>query len=704
VALPVRNQLEQEAQKAMTPERPAYTRSDLDDLVQMDRLQVLAVVGSFCDCGMDDAAFAVTAGTLLDAAAVPGLGAAVAAADGDAVLDAVAAWVQASEPSALEATRATPGASAPQGEGPSGKADAPGSPGGRPGQLAEAGGRQEEELLCAAEAAMAHRFTFYTETHQLPAQLDWDGNPGTAHWGHDLNRFTFLAPLMAAHRLTGEKRYGRKVAELILNWIEANPIERCFRGTAYAYGSYLNNAIHCPVWARAMAELARNGQVSPLELLRLLKSLQEQLAYLEIVTAGHVGNWPTIGCQGVLGTLAELPLLADTQRLARYSIAALADQVEAQVLPDGVQDELTPHYHRVVVNNILSAATSAGRLGCGLEPRTLGTLRGMLRYLQQMTVPDGSAQVAFNDSDPESVPQVEATLRDLGLGEMILPRSGLGPELYPFAGVALLRQVASEGDLYLAFDGGPFGRGHQHEDKLGFWLHAYGRNLLVDPGRHLYDSSDASYMGHLRSTRAHSSILVDGEGQHSRGRPDTWIAQAPEPVAFSVGSSEIRSAAAYDLGYGKANAIAVVHRREIVLVHDSCWVLFDRLEGAGTHRVESRFQFAPGRLSVAGQTAATQFDDANLLLVASGVWEHVHVECGEENPRGGWYSKGYSIIEPAPALSLIQDAELPLIYAVLLLPYRGSETPAAEFTFDGVCAAIRSESIQAQVNTTLASD
>jgi hypothetical protein len=59
--------------------------------------------------------------------------------------------------------------------------------------------------------------------------------------------------------------------------------------------------------------------------------------------------------------------------------------------------------------------------------------------------------------------------------------------------VAFLCQRQDREDRYLAFDAGPYGRSHQHEDKPGFWLFAYGRNFLVDPGRHLDDNSAQSY-------------------------------------------------------------------------------------------------------------------------------------------------------------------------------------------------------------------
>ena len=417
----------------------------------------------------------------------------------------------------------------------------------------------------------------------------------------------------------------------------------------------------------------------------MLKSLHDQLAYLEVVTNGHAGNWPTIGCQGMLSTLVALPVLRDTDRFADYCARTMTSQIAEQVLPDGAQDELTPHYHRVVVGNLLSVMRSLHALGRDLDPPTVQTLRKMVHYQQQTTMPDGSKQAAFNDSDPASAGNLRPALTELGLKEFLSPPERLGPECFPYAGVAFLRQRQDRGDLYMAFDAGPYGRSHQHEDRLGFWLFAYGRNLLVDPGRHLYDHSACSFYDYLKSTTAHSTIKIDSEDQHSAGRRDTWIAKKPLGLGWRAREGEVRASGVYDLGYGKDNRIAVVHRREIVFVKERCWVVFDAVEGAGEHLIESRFQFAPGTLRLANGTICTGYDDANLLLKAAPIapFTDVHVERGQENPRGGWYSDSYGKIEPAPALSQSLRTRLPWRAATLLFPYKGTTTPEITFSFDG---------------------
>jgi hypothetical protein len=634
--------------------RPLLSRADLPALKRLDRAQVFAALGSFDERGLSEEEFIGRTCDLLDARRVPGLAAARAAGDVTQALDAV-----------VRACRRGP--------------KPPRTP------------RVDPASRAAADDALENRFSFYGEKHQLPATLDWDFNPGTGHWGHDLNRFTYLTPLLQSYAATRDARYSRKAIELILDWTSKNDVSQCFRGTPYAFGSYLNNAIHCAAWSHAMATLLASGQVTAIELLRVVKSLHDQLAYLEVVTNGHAGNWPTIGCQGILDTIAALPVLRDTDRLADYCARTLASQVAEQVLPDGVQDELTPHYHRVVVNNLLSAMRALRALGRDLDPQTRQTLRKMVRYQQQTTVPDGSKQVAFNDSDPASAGNLRPALAGLGLQEFLSPPARLGPECFPYAGVAFLRQRQDRGDLYLAFDAGPYGRSHQHEDRLGFWLFAYGRNLLVDPGRHLYDRSARSYYDYLKSTAAHSTLRIDGENQYSAGRRGTWIAKKPLDLGWQESTGEVRAAGVYDLGYGKGNRIAVVHRREIVFVRERCWVVFDVVKGTGEHSIESRFQFAPGTLRLADGTACTGFDDANLLLrtVPTAPFTDIHVERGQENPRGGWYSDSYGQIEPAPALVQSLRARLPWRAATLLFPYQGTTPPKVTLSFDGHRAEMR---------------
>ncbi|MCZ7647546.1 MAG: heparinase II/III family protein [Planctomycetota bacterium] len=537
-----------------------------------------------------------------------------------------------------------------------------------------------------ADDILAHRFDFYGESYDLGPEIDWEHNPGNAHWGHDLSRFSFLDPLWEAYAERGDAKYARKALDLILDWIAKTDVCDAFppRKSPYVWRSYLNIAIHLEAWAIFLSRLLARAPdlVAPAVLLRMLKSVHEQLAYLDYVIPETRGNWVTIGIRGMLATLSQLPVFRAAPAWTATAYERLDAALDEQLLPDGVQDELAPSYHFVVVRNLLGILAAGRRLPAPPPEKFRSAVRPMLVYLRHVQAPDGLL-AAFNDSDPEFGSRILEALREPEARALLGDEADaeLRSTCFPYAGVMTLRQGSRHGrdELYLCFDGGPFGTGHQHEDKLSFWLCAYGRSLIVDPGRHLYDWSERSFYEYLKSTAAHSTVRVDGRDQNSRARRETWRAREPLPLRWEARpDGGVTAGAEYDLGYGP-DALPVVHRREIRFVPEpGFWVLDDEATGTGRHEVESRLQFAPGELRLEAGRAYTGHSNANLLvLFAPTVWDAWTVMSGEREPRTGWYSPGINKLEPAPQLVLrARDRALPFRARLVLYPYRGAEPPA----------------------------
>jgi len=158
------------------------------------------------------------------------------------------------------------------------------------------------------------------------------------------------------------------------------------------------------MWCRTVRVLAADGQIGGIDLLRILKSLRDQLAYLEIVTVGHAGNWPTIGMGGMVECVAVFPMLRDHDRFVDYCIGEFGKQIADQVLPDGVQDELTPHYHRVVVGNILSTQRSL-----------LTSERSYYPYLRS-TAAHSTLRIDGQDQNSRSRPDLWISKQPLAMG------------------------------------------------------------------------------------------------------------------------------------------------------------------------------------------------------------------------------------------------------------------------------------------------
>jgi hypothetical protein len=146
--------------------------------------------------------------------------------------------------------------------------------------------------------------------------------------------------------------------------------------------------------------------------------------------------------------------------------------------------------------------------------------------------------------------------------------------------------VVRDGPLWLAFRCGvaapSFLPAHAHADALSFQLWWRGRPVVVDPGTFTYEpGSDRDW---FRSTRAHSTLRIDGRNQFR-----LWGAFRSGPLPK------------VSLRYARENAVeaSVVLHGRIRHVRRIEWSgnevsVYDQVEGKGRHRVESRLVWAPG--------------------------------------------------------------------------------------------------------------
>jgi hypothetical protein len=116
---------------------------------------------------------------------------------------------------------------------------------------------------------------------------------------------------------------------------------------------------------------------------------------------------------------------------------------------------------------------------------------------------------------------------------------------------------------------GPFGYGHQHEDKLGVTLTAFGKPLLVEGGVYTYDASE--WRRYVLSSRAHNVVLVDGQDQCRRKEPrETYVVKRRSRTCGRAAWTLTTRPASYSEGWG-TNAVRVVkHTRHVFFSSRTC--------------------------------------------------------------------------------------------------------------------------------------
>jgi hypothetical protein len=247
--------------------------------------------------------------------------------------------------------------------------------------------------------------------------------------------------------------------------------------------------------------------------------------------------------------------------LAR-GIDLLARELPEQILSDGGHYERSPVYHLVVLRDLLEIAHVTDVDGLD------AAVTRMRRFAAGLARPDGSPAL-FNDGGLELAPKLD------------LPDSAEGLSLFPETGYAVYRTPR----IWLAVDCGPpsppFLPAHAHADALSFQLWVDGQAVVVDPGTFTYEPGRERDW--FRGTRAHSTVAVNGD------QFELWAAFRSGPLP----QVELLEASASELVASVTGRSGVRHVRRIN-VNEFELVIFDRLEGTGTHRVESSLPLAPG--------------------------------------------------------------------------------------------------------------
>jgi hypothetical protein len=241
---------------------------------------------------------------------------------------------------------------------------------------------------------------------------------------------------------------------------------------------------------------------------------------------------------------------------------------------------------------------------------------------------------------------------------------------FDWGGQSAMRSGWDDQALYLFFDAGPAGVSHQHEDKLHIDISAFGRDFLTDGGKGSYIPD--KWRDYFVSTRAHNTIMIDGQGQRRIPDPTThrtnsalhrqWLSN--QFMDFASGS--------YLDGYGQA-FIAVRHSRYVIFKKNEYWLVLDVLAGEGTHKFESLFHFTPGDVFVENEQKLirTRFSDGNNIQLIANATKPVAIDIikGQENPEQGWiYENGERKAIPVAVIS--GEDQLPLQMITLIEPVR----------------------------------
>ncbi len=518
----------------------------------------------------------------------------------------------------------------------------------------------------------------------FPKTVDWNFVPEeNRSWSWDLNRHRFFLTLGTAYHYTQDSTYLNRLIALWHNWMRSNPA-----GKGQHWLSPFEVAARLRNWMWAYFLIVASHEASAMFLRRAWSGLSQHAAFL----ADHLEyHWPNNHLLLEALSLCEFAVVFQNSGGGRYlslSSRVLAEQVERQVLADGVHAELCPMYHEIVASELNAFVRLCCKLRHSLPAVMEERIRAMRRFSVALRRSDGSFPLLGDSSSPDTCLRFDVGALggdltywlppDEDLDEATTTSPHLSLDLFTEAGYGILRGAAM--DTHLTFDFGPFSRcsaaNHGHADALSFELHAAGRPWIVDSGFFYPWKEGADWSRYFRSTAAHNTLLINGKEQSELS--DHWDVSRQAQMRLVEHHSDSEEVAICGEVIPYWSGGKVVHRRKVVLSRNGEITMRDLIRRdrnrqdqvpdnpvlePKTYHLQWFFHFASDlEVELFEANAVLARSDGGTLVgkvCTTGPTPGLRLVRGQEKPRLGWVAQSSAKVLPAWVLTVETEAMLP---------------------------------------------
>jgi hypothetical protein len=535
-------------------------------------------------------------------------------------------------------------------------------------------------------------------------KIDWFYNetfviPGLAHnqeWQWQLCRMSFWANLGNAYRATKDERYAQAwVTQFRTFVVECPPPANANGGNrgGSAWRTIDSGIRMSGFWPAAFFSFLPSAKFTDEDVVLYLDSCLQHARYLRKNSTN--GNWLTFEMSGLYTIGAYFPEFKESKDWRDFAATQMHNQETAQFLPDGAQNELSTMYHNAALDNFVTiarVATKVGRLQELPQGYTAG-LENAFDFDLHILAPDGFFPM-FNDAKPYRLAyQFTNALQFFPDNANYKWAASDGKEgnppaetshAFPWAGYYVMRSGWEKDANYLVLRAGPLGARHAHQDKLNVVLWANGRQILFNTGGADYETS--KWRDYSISTFSKNTVLIDGKPQvRDPKNLDLAISKAPIDARWESTSDHDFAVGIYNEGYGSLDARLATHTRRVLFVKPNLFIVADTLtpNDAAQHTYQARWNLLTTKTQEDPQTQAiTTIDKAqpNLAIVPlrpTGL--EISSASAQTQPELlGWYIQAGRSPEYTPATTVLHTWHGSGVenFLTLLVPIQaGSSSP-----------------------------
>ncbi|MGW9530760.1 alginate lyase family protein [Paenibacillus terrae] len=550
---------------------------------------------------------------------------------------------------------------------------------------------EAEASIAIADHAVVNEF-IVPYTHDLSRwvplgdPVNWLHNPSKDPeftWG--INRHWHMPDLGKAYLMNGNPEYVSAFINHYRGWRKQNPVPVV---PSYEEGVFfqklgpwrlLETGLRVQSWISAYKYMEDSPLLTEPFHAEFLQGLEEHAEFLTRYLGSTEINHAIMHMQG----LFMIATFYHWHPSAPYWRQLASERLELcllhQVGPEGVQIELTTHYHNASIEMFGTPYLLGQLSGYPFSEWFGNQLRKMSVFMEALIRPDQQS-TGVGDSDWVSNGRQRLTLLGAILEDDELICRGadsseslwlLGAEKYerymrlqaaykpstasrafPQTGYYVMRDEQQ----YLFFDAAAMGGAHGHADALNLeWMWRQ-QLLFTDTGRYTYEEGE--WRHYFKSTRAHNTITVDGEDQTPYVSTQQWGTPAAEAKTYRWESnSRYHFIDASHDGYTRLSD-PVIHRRWVLLGSEvPIMLLADWLEAeAEEHELEQRFHLHPEAVVelLKGETgslgASVVYPGSSVKLAIQWTTAGLTEERFTVSEQQGWVSKIYGSKAGTPVL------------------------------------------------------
>lgn len=508
------------------------------------------------------------------------------------------------------------------------------------------------------------------EPYDVGNPPNWFNNPVNHNeYVFHLNRMNHWKPLLEAYTLTGDRRYAEKVVQELNNWVDKCQRPSIEKDPEAAYKSF--NSVN--PW-RSLEAGIRNFKTWPWVIEHLLDTdiMTPELLEKYAVSVYEQGEvlaeicpifWPKADHNhylmenlGLLSLSCLFPEFKTSEQWRAHALRELERCAAEQITEDGGQIEGCPSYHNGCVFWFSLSLLIAREHGIKLSENYINRVRNSLDYSIYSFRPSGTlvpwgdsntnkgminsaffGYLAFNSFqwlsfatklvDIEEIKRVCIKeiwrIKDMDVLLEQLGKLEYNENDYTLPTVSWqrgLKQVAMRTDwtrdaLSVLFAcRTPIQNNHAHIDPMGFDFTAYGRPLVVDPGKFTYKEDENRK--NFKSAEWHNTLTIDGKPPFEYISSWRYGPQKHGNILKVGDRKELMYAEAEHLNYEPA-----VHRRLLSIVDGTFLLVLDRVtkvEPDASVQIYYHMDTDKAVLDLKNGCAYTESGSTDVVIYASG--------------------------------------------------------------------------------------